>query len=756
MSGFIKAVFFALIVLAMGALLFSVGYAGAYWYLTKSTRLFDALNADPLASINRAWSDVTILKDYSKLLIAGPIAFFGMLILAIMALRMGLRKNDGAKFASLSDIKGAGFLEKGGIFIGRFGGFSYYVWGPHRERGSGKRRLFQKRIAGGRKMWIDGDDVGGFMIGPPRSGKGTGIIIPNALSWPDSLVVLDMRGETYEATAGHRATFTKVVRFAPADPDGDTEFYNPFDFIRLDPAQRDIDIRNMAAAIFPTPPGSTDPYWVKDARLLFSGFSSFVLESKSLPDEKRNIRAVLDIMNSADETILEFIGSLNEERRSDASDYTRRILLPYLDMSEKQFSGLYANIRTELTPFLNELVTKATSKSTFDIRALRKDRMTIYLDFRVQQIATLGPLFNILISQMMIFLSERMPAKDEHRVLILLDEFQNLGKLENVMAMATILGGYGAPTWFFVQSLKSVDTIYQVEGRENLINSARVQIFFGAQAQGDLRYISETLGESVEIKKDVTKTQASLFDTFYTRSTHQREVRGPLMRPEQVRTMSKNHCLIIPRGFAPIYGTRNFYFADPALRKNAWKTVPKMSGSITQTVSKSASIAPKTKNEIKSAVAQAGSLSRGTSAQYTSVKKEGVVPGAAFAARARSANPTPVRIKPSVQMNRPVINDKIETPSSEVVPDAIVAPLDAVNTYDETEASIETKKKSRKRPNFTELTRSAVTTLNDQSETEKRVLDALQRVAEFKKKSSNPVVVDEEIAKLETILPDVL
>ena len=54
------------------------------------------------------------------------------------------------------------------------------------------------------------------------------------------------------------------------------------------------------------------------------------------------------------------------------------------------------------------------------------------------------------------------------------------------------------------------------------------------------------------------------------------------------------------------------------------------------------------------------------------------------------------------------------------------------------------------------MTRAAVATLNTQSETEKRVLEALQRVAEFKKKSSDPVVVDEEIAKLETILPDVL
>ncbi|WP_353682271.1 type IV secretory system conjugative DNA transfer family protein, partial [Mesorhizobium sp.] len=65
------------------------------------------------------------------------------------------------------------------------------------------------------------------MVGPPRSGKGAALIIPNALLWPDSLVVLDMRGETYQATAGYRSTFSKVVRFSPADEKGETECYNP-------------------------------------------------------------------------------------------------------------------------------------------------------------------------------------------------------------------------------------------------------------------------------------------------------------------------------------------------------------------------------------------------------------------------------------------------------------------------------------------------------------------------------------------------
>ena len=101
-------------------------------------------------------------------------------------------------------------------------------------------------LFGGKKLWIDGDDVGGFVIGPPRSGKGASLIVPNCLLWPDSIVVLDMRGETYEATAGYRSKFSRVLRFSPADENGDTECYNPLDFVAIDPDQRDIDINSIA------------------------------------------------------------------------------------------------------------------------------------------------------------------------------------------------------------------------------------------------------------------------------------------------------------------------------------------------------------------------------------------------------------------------------------------------------------------------------------------------------------------------------
>ncbi|MBE0564028.1 MAG: type IV secretory system conjugative DNA transfer family protein [Ochrobactrum anthropi] len=565
----------ALMAVALGAVCFMVAYAATDWYRTGSGFIFSVIDKDPMAAARYAWADLRAfnLARVQYALVAGALSFFLPLVIAFF---MRPRRTNDAHFMSMSDVARAGLTKRGGVFIGRAGGkLVEALTLPYRERRTGRRRLTRPKLRGGKYLWVDGDDVGGFVIGPPRSGKGASIIIPNALLWPHSLVVLDLRGETYEATAGYRFKMSKVVRFAPADRDGNTACYNPMDFISLDSAQRDIDLRNMAAALFPRPPASADPYWVNDARLLFTGIASFVMESPAIPNEKKTFATILGIMNGEEEPLIDFIGTLRGERKAQCSSFTLQTLLPYFDMSERQFSGIYAGVRTGMAPFLNERLMKATSKSTFDIRALKRERISLYLDFRREQVSSLGPLFNVLITQMMNFMSESLPRPNEHQVLVLLDEFQNLGKLENVTEMASTLGGNGISMWFFVQSLKAVDEIYRQEGRKSLINAARVQVFFGAQDADDLRYVSEQLGETSAEQKDVTRTKATLFDTYYTRSVHRKEVRRALMRPDEIRTLDKSKVIILPRGQLPILGTRNFYFADDKLREKALGPMPK-------------------------------------------------------------------------------------------------------------------------------------------------------------------------------------
>jgi type IV secretory pathway TraG/TraD family ATPase VirD4 len=575
-----------LLTVILSAILFCIAYAALHWLELRSTHLFDALNSDISQGLRLLIADVMQQKSMRRIWLATAISSAATLVIC-SAIFFALRrpKTSDAKFLSLIDAKDLGLTRKGGVFIGRLGGSIIKVPGRFTERGSGRKSKLKPRLSGGQKLWIDGDDTGGFVIGPPRSGKGAALIIPNCLMWPHSLIVLDMRGETYDATAGHRQTFSRVVRFSPADESGNTETYNPLDFVSTDPDQRDIDINTIAAALLPTP--QHDAYWTLDGRALFCGIVSWVLENPDIALRDKNIGTILRIIEGTETPLRDWLlleggagrNQITSHSHSWTGDFTRSCLARFAVMADKQFDGVYGTLAAAVKPFKNERILRATATSTFDIRAMRRDNISLYLDFRIQQVASIGPIFNVLITQFMDYMSRDMIRPHEKRVLVLLDEFQNLGKLENALTVATVLGGYGVPTWFFVQSLRSIDNLYTREGRQTLVNAARAQVFFGAQDPEDQRYVSQLLGERTDVITD-TSISGTMFDQKRT-SIQSKHVMRPLMRPDEVGSMNEAHCIIKLRNQQPILGVRNLYYADRLLAKLAWMPVNKSATSAT-------------------------------------------------------------------------------------------------------------------------------------------------------------------------------
>jgi type IV secretory pathway TraG/TraD family ATPase VirD4 len=557
-----------IIAAAAAAFVASLAYAGLCYAFDDSTWMFQALQDDMLASYRAARLDIAA-GDWHRPAIAtaaGLLAGGAMLVTAMT----GKKKSTDARFLGPLEARALGLTRTGGVFVGRIGGSLIKVPGGFTQRGSGRRRFLKPMLFGGKKLWIDGDDVGGFVIGPPRSGKGASLIVPNCLLWPDSIVVLDMRGETYEATAGFRSKFSRVLRFSPADENGDTECYNPLDFVAIDPDQRDIDINSIAMALLPTPKG--DAYWISDARALFAGVTSWVLENPDILDKDKNLGTVLNVVEGGDQPLREWLEEVAnpELRETWISSFTYTTLARFAVMASKQFDGIYGSLAAAVRPFKNNRILRATARSTFDIRAMRRENMSLYLDFRIQQIASIGPIFNVLMVQFMDYMSRNMMKRGERRVLVLLDEFQNLGKLENALTVATVLGGYGIPCWFFVQSLRSIDNVYTREGRQALVNSARAQIFLGAQDPEDQRYVSQLLGERKEVTVDkAVSTGVTLFDRKGATMSHKTAMR-PLMRPDELGSMNETRCIIKLRNQQPILGVRNFYYADKELTKRAW------------------------------------------------------------------------------------------------------------------------------------------------------------------------------------------
>lgn len=122
---------------------------------------------------------------------------------------------------------------------------------------------------------------------PTRSGKGVGVVIPNLLDHPGSVVVTDIKGENYRITADYRRTVGPVWAFAPFDKDIESACYNPIDFIRTG-TDFDVDDARLIAEMIIAPVHKEPDHWEREARALMTGLLLFI--ATELPQSRRNLR----------------------------------------------------------------------------------------------------------------------------------------------------------------------------------------------------------------------------------------------------------------------------------------------------------------------------------------------------------------------------------------------------------------------------------------------------------------------------------
>lgn len=329
---------------------------------------------------------------------------------------------------------------------------------------------------------------------------------------------------------------SRVLRFSPADEKGETECYNPLDFVAIDPDQRDIDINAITAALLPTPKGDT--YWVFDARALLAGVIFWVLETPDISNDDKNLGTVLLIMEGGDKSLRAWLEEATDPalRPSWVSSFTYTTLAHFAVMASKQLDAVYGALAAAVRPFKNNRILRATAPSTFDIRTMRRENMSLYLDFRVQQIGSIGPIFNVLMVQFMDYMSRTMMRPGERRVPVFSKNFRISASWRTLLRLQVSSAAMGcharSSSSRFVPSTMSIR-----ESRQTLVNSARVQIFLGAQDTEDQRYVSQLLGERKDVTIDkAVSTGATLFDQKSSTTSHRSAMR-PLMRPDELGAM---------------------------------------------------------------------------------------------------------------------------------------------------------------------------------------------------------------------------
>lgn len=429
-------------------------------------------------------------------------------------------------------------------------------------------------------------------VAPTRSGKGVGLVIPNLLHYPGSVLVVDPKGENYAVTHRYREEVLgqQIVCLDPfhvmLGKDDVSDSINPFDGIvdysrppstYLTQNPELIDEANLIAdSLIMRGPEEKDPHWNDKCRTLLKGLILAVMCGKG-PNKRRHLSEVRALVASGYEELLGLIGIDMKEDTASMGGALARAAKEILSMGTEELKNVisFALKHTEFldTPLVEECLgdRRQGFRGTYDLRDLKKfGGVSIYMILPPHYLTRYVRLFRLWITMAMASMtrSSGKPA-DGCPVLFMLDEMAQLGTMEMMRQAVSLLAGYGMSVWMIWQDLSQLKALYEHDW-PSFIANAKIQQFFGINDHETAKYISEMLGKATiqvetESKGDSDSSQGWFSQSTNTKSTTKSfsEKDRDLLSADEVRRLNREAMLMFVQGIPPILAERISYFKDP-------------------------------------------------------------------------------------------------------------------------------------------------------------------------------------------------
>ena len=398
------------------------------------------------------------------------------------------------------------------------------------------------------------------VIAPTRSGKGVGVVIPTLLTWPDSVVVMDIKGENFRQTAGRRKELGSVVlKFDPTSADSCR--FNPFDEIPIGTEEEWGDIDNIATSLLdPRGKGAAmDSHWDRQG----VGWVGAVIYHLLAKEKDKTLRGLATLISgAADDKGIS--GTIARIRDAGSHDTVAQEMQMMLDKSPNERSGIISTVQGFLKVYRDPHIAAATSRSDFRIADLMNHErpVSLYLVIPVKDMDRLQPLLRLVLNQIVKGLTPRMEdEKPRRKLLLMLDEFCVLGHMELLSKMLPFVAGYGIRACVIAQNLTQIEAAY---GRDQPIVQTCETLLALTPNRDDIqtaKYLSDLTGDTTVVERHRSWSNSG-------RSISEQKSRRTLMTPGEVLELPTSKALIFKRGVKPILADQFVYYAD--VRFDQW------------------------------------------------------------------------------------------------------------------------------------------------------------------------------------------
>lgn len=522
-----------------------------------------------------------------------------------------VRKNEGihgtAHFASLAEVRATGLLP-----ASEEGGRGVYC-GGYDDPNTG--RLHYLRHDGPEHICA---------LAPTRSGKGVGLVIPTLLSWPHSVFVLDRKGENYAMTAGWRGRGAGniVLRFDPAEPGEAGCSWNALAEVRFGTRYQVSDAQNIALmvvdddgrgiagdhfrsaayellvglilhALYKAESVGRIP-GLYDCAHMLTGVGDFAAPDTAndlAENEDGDPRALSGLFTEMRDVELDMRDPAAREARLMISGVGRRMG----QTPARELGSIISTANNALSLYRDPIVGENTSRVDFKVADLMdyERPVSLYFITTPRNADRMRPLARLLLAQIVLSLADRMEYDDggrsktmhNHRLLLMLDEFPTLGKLDVFESALAYIAGYGMKAYLITQDVQQLYKAYS--NFESIISNCHIRVAYAPNKVETAEWISKMTGQTTIIKEQITTSGKRFGALLEQVSRGFQEVQRPLMTADEIMRLpgpvkdangditDAGEMLVFVAGQPVIRGRQILYFRDPIFSARSKMPPPK-------------------------------------------------------------------------------------------------------------------------------------------------------------------------------------
>lgn len=442
-----------------------------------------------------------------------------------------------ARWATTKEVAAAGLLRNGGVLLGQLEGTYLRHDGPEHV----------------------------MVFAPTRSGKGVGLVVPTLLSWTGSAVVHDIKGENWALTAGWRSRFSHCLLFDPTNPL--SARYNPLLEVRR--GEHEVrDVQNIAD-ILVDPEGALERrnHWEKTSHSLLVGAILHVLHA----DEEKTLARVATFLSDPDRPFAATLKAMMVTNHLGSAEaplvhpVVASAARELLNKSENERSGVLSTAMSFLGLYRDPTVAAVTSACDWRIADLvdAAHPVSLYLVVPPSDISRTKPLVRLILNQVGRRLTEQLQGRagePRRQLLMMLDEFPALGRLDFFETALAFMAGYGVRAFLIAQSLNQIVKAY---GENNsILDNCHVRVAFASNDERTAKRISDALGTATEQRAMRNYAGHRLAPWLAHVMVSRQETSRPLLTPGEVMQLPSSDELILVSGLSPIRAQKLRYYDD--------------------------------------------------------------------------------------------------------------------------------------------------------------------------------------------------